>query len=337
MVMATGICAISASQHGVRWLAVTLHAIAAVMYAVLVVLLAWRVTRYPRGVWTDLTSHERGFAFLTVVAATNVLAEGTGIVHARWGVTEVLAVASVPLWCALVYVPLSAAVIGQDKPGMEQGINGTWFLLVVSTESVAAVCGLLLTREGGDLLAFAALGAFALGLVLYVVVMTMVFLRWTFLRVTPDELDPPAWIAAGAVAITALAGSNLLIAADRVPRLAELAPVLEGVVVLAWATSTFWVPLMFVLGFWRHVVRRVPLSYQPSYWAMVFPLGMYAAATYRMRDAIDLDGLGWLPTVALAVALAAWLPTFAGLVHGLVRRRPDASPGPGTPPVAGVT
>ena len=27
----------------------------------------------------------------------------------------------------------------------------------------------------------------------------------------------------------------------------------------------------------------VPLRYHPSYWAMVFPLGMYGAATYRMR------------------------------------------------------
>ena len=66
---------------------------------------------------------------------------------------------------------------------------------------------------------------------------------------------------------------------------------------LAWATATFWFPLMVAIGVWRHVVRRVPLRYDPSYWAMVFPLGMYGAATFRMRAAPP-DALGWVPGLA---------------------------------------
>jgi tellurite resistance protein TehA-like permease len=72
-------------------------------------------------------------------------------------------------------------------------------------------------------------------------------------------------------------------------------------------------------------VRKVPLRYHPSYWALVFPLGMYGVATYRMRIAIDLDALAWLPKVTLVVALVAWLAAAWGLLHeGLVavgRRR----------------
>ena len=91
---------------------------------------------------------------------------------------------------------------------------------------------------------------------------------------------------------------------------------------LAWATATFWFPLMVAIGVWRHIVRRVPLRYHPSYWAMVFPLGMYGAATFRMRAAIELDVLAWLPKVTLAVALLAWTATFVGLVHaGLTATR----------------
>ena len=48
---------------------------------------------------------------------------------------------------------------------------------------------------------------------------------------------------------------------------------------LAWATATFWFPLMVAIGVWRHIVRRLPLRYHPSYWALVFPLDMYGAAT----------------------------------------------------------
>ena len=48
---------------------------------------------------------------------------------------------------------------------------------------------------------------------------------------------------------------------------------------------------------------------------MVFPLGMYGAATFKMRAALDLGFLGWLPKVTFAVALGAWALTFAGLAH----------------------
>ena len=92
---------------------------------------------------------------------------------------------------------------------------------------------------------------------------------------------------------------------------------------LAWATATFWFPLMVAIGVWRHVVRRLPLRYHPSYWALVFPLGMYGAATFRMRSAIGLDALSWLPKVTLAVALIAWAAASWGLLHlGIRARRP---------------
>ena len=84
---------------------------------------------------------------------------------------------------------------------------------------------------------------------------------------------------------------------------------------LAWATATFWFPLMVAIGIWRHIVRGVPLRYHPSYWAMVFPLGMYGAATYRMRAATELSTFGWLPKIVLAIALVAWTTTFLGLIH----------------------
>jgi tellurite resistance protein TehA-like permease len=155
-----------------------------------------------------------------------------------------------------------------------------------------------------------------------------VFLRWSFVALEPTEADPPAWIAAGGVAIVVLAGSNLLLAQDAAPRIARMAPAIEVVVVLAWATATFWFPLMIAIGVWRHVIRRVPLRYHPSYWALVFPLGMYGVASRRMVDATDLTGLDWLPPLALAVALTAWALASTGLVttaSRALRGRPESA------------
>jgi tellurite resistance protein TehA-like permease len=318
LVMATGIVAIAAEQQSLDLLADALYVVSVIAYIVLTVLLAIRITRFWSNFAADVTNHAKGFAFLTTVAATNVLASASIVIHGWWDLAWVLWWISLALWTVFIYTTLIAVVVDRDKPGLQGGINGSWFLLTVSTQSIAVVAGLFLTRTDSDALAFTAVTSFTLGIVLYLIVMTMVFLRWTFQPLDPTEADPPAWIAAGAVAITVLAGSNILLAADQAPeRLARLAPFLEGLVVMSWATATFWFPLMIAIGIWRHLVRRVPLRYHPSYWSMVFPLGMYGAATYRMRAAIDLDALAWLPKVELAVSLTAWALTFVGLAWTL--------------------
>jgi tellurite resistance protein TehA-like permease len=314
LVMATGIVAIGAQQQDLDWLADGLYLVAAGAYVVLTVLVVARLALYKDLLLADLTSHARGFAFLTIVAGTNVLGGASGLIHGWWGLARGLWWASLVLWAALVYTTLVAVVLRDDKPGLGAGINGTWFLLTVATQSVAVVGALLLARDGGDLLAFTCIAAFLLGLVLYLIVMTMVFLRWTFQPLEPTEADPPAWIAAGAVAITVLAGANLLAARAASARVEELASVIEGIVILAWATATFWFPLMIAIGVWRHIACRVPLRYHPSYWAMVFPLGMYGVATFRMRAEIDLQELAWLPKVTFGIALAAWAAAFLGLL-----------------------
>jgi tellurite resistance protein TehA-like permease len=315
MVMATGIVAIAAFQQDSRGLAELLYVIAAVAYGVLIVLTLLRLARFGRLLVADLTSHAKGFAFLTVVAGTNVLGSASAVVHGWWDLAWILWWISLGLWALLLYSTLIAVVVGSPKPAFGAGINGTWFLLTVSTESIAVLGALLLARHPSDILAFVCLAAFLLGIVLYLIVITLVFLRWTFRELEPTEVDPPAWISAGAVAITVLAGSNLLGAATVSPRLERLAPVLEGLVTLAWATATFWFPLMIAIGVWRHFVRRVPLRYHPAFWALVFPLGMYSAASFRMFAAIELGTIDWLPKAAFAVALIAWTATFVGLAH----------------------
>jgi len=315
LVMATGIIAIAADQQELAWLPDGLYVLAAAAYVVLAVLTLARLLRHPRLLLADLTSHAKGFAFLTIVAATNVLASASALVHGWWGLAEGLWWAGLGLWVVLLYTALISVVVSGPKPGLGAGINGTWFLLTVATESIAATGALLLARDGGDTLAFVCLAAFLLGFTLYLIVMTMVFLRWTFQELEPTEADPPAWIAAGAVAITVLAGSNLLGTTAASPRIDRLAPFLEGMVVLAWSTATFWFPLMIAIGVWRHLVRKVPLRYQPSYWSLVFPLGMYSAATFKMRGAVRLEAFEWVAQVALGVALLAWTATAVGLLH----------------------
>ena len=319
LVMATGIIAIAANQQNLRWIAKGLYVVAAIAFVVLIVLTVARLVRYHRELFRDLFSNHKGFAFLTLVAGTNVLGSATALVYGWWGLAETLWWVALVLWPPILYAALISVVIRSDKPGIATGINGTWFLITVSAESIAALGALVLERGGSELLAFVCLAVFLLGLVTYLIVMTLVFLRWVFAPLEPTEADPPAWIAAGAVEITVLAGANLVEATSASGYLVSAAPTIEVLVVLAWSTATFWFPVMIAIGVWRHVVRRVPLRYHPSYWAMVFPLGMYAASTSRMLEIIDLDVLTWLPRTALVLAGTTWVLAFGGMVIQAIR------------------
>ncbi len=78
LVMATGIVAIGAKQQKIDWLADVLYLVAAVAYIVLAALLVARLVLYRKPLAADLTSHAKGFAFLTIVAGTNVLGSASG-------------------------------------------------------------------------------------------------------------------------------------------------------------------------------------------------------------------------------------------------------------------
>jgi tellurite resistance protein TehA-like permease len=150
---------------------------------------------------------------------------------------------------------------------------------------------------------------------LYVWLIALIFHRILFLPLSPGDLTPPYWINMGAMAISTLAGVCLVGEAVRMPLLTELLPFLKGMTLLFWATATWWIPVLLALGAWRHLAKRVPLTYEHGYWAAVFPLGMYTVCTQNLIRVLRLPFLDPIPWVFVWVALGAWALTFAGLLR----------------------
>ena len=94
----------------------------------------------------------------------------------------------------------------------------------------------------------------------------------------------------------------------------------NGTTLILWAWATWWIPLLVIFGIWRHVVRKVPLTYSPMYWSLVFPLGMYTVATWQFATADNFSFMKEIPSYTIWIALTAWLVTATGLVRSIFRR-----------------
>lgn len=319
LVMATGIVSIAAYFLGPRWVAWLLFGINLVAYLVLWTLTGLRVARFFPRVAADLTDHGRGPGFFTLVAGTGVLGRQFELLVGSSGFPLALWFLATLLWVGLIYGFLTAVTVRANKPLLASGLHGGWLLMVVATQSLSVLGVVVADRFGAlkELVLFFTLATYLLGCVLYIVIISLIFYRFTFVPLVANALTPPYWINMGALAITTLAGATLILRAHEWSVLQELVPFLKGLTLVSWVTATWWIPLLLSLGAWRHLKQRVALRYDPQYWSLVFPLGMYTVCTYRLAAIPGLEFLSPISGYFVYVAYAAWAVVFLGLLHRL--------------------
>jgi tellurite resistance protein TehA-like permease len=327
-VMASGIISVGAALLGQRILSDVALWVTGTAFVVLVVAYAARFIAFPGEARASLGQPGTAMAFFTVVAGTDVV--GIRLLMAGHPLVGlILGAVAGSVWVVLSYGLPWSIVAGAQHPVLGD-VNGTWLIWVVATQSVSIMAAGLATASPWHglrpLLPDIAVALWGVGVMLYLVLIVIIFLRLLLVAITPAEMGPAYWIAMGATAISVRAAAGILDIHDpsAVALQQGMRPFLIGLSVMLWAFGTWWIPLLVLFGLWRHVLRRYPLSYEPRLWSVVFPLGMYTVASYTLGSAEP--GLGFMVDVArvwLWVGAAAWVATLGLMLahHGRVLAR----------------
>lgn len=317
LVMASGIISVGFVAVDFPAIAYAFAALTIAAWLALLCLAGLRLVRYPSAVRDDLLNPRIVFSYFTLVAATNIVGL---LLHARGHGMLALACwfAAFAAWCLLLYLAFSVLTFLTHEHNVNI-VHGGWLISIVGTQSLVLL-GARVASELGDFAVYMMVEIhmlWGLGLIFYGIFVTLFCYRIFFLTLKPQDVSPLLWVVMGAAAISANAGTALLVEDPRLPFLVAQRAFIDGVTMMSWAWATWWIPMLTLFMVWKHVINRAPLVYEPVFWSLVFPLGMYAVASARLGLAADFPPLRWISLATIWVAAAVWLWVFAGLARRL--------------------
>ncbi|MGN6200518.1 tellurite resistance/C4-dicarboxylate transporter family protein [Humibacter sp.] len=322
-VMATGIVSVGAELLGFILIARILLVCTIIAFIVLGTAYVARAIRFPRRFTQSLVSPNTAVTYFTLVAGTNVL--GVALLPLGvWVVSLLLGLVAFAIWLVLTYGLFCSIVLAGNRPRLRE-INGIWLVWVVGTQSVAVLATALAPsvpqRSAQQVLEVTGLLFWGVGVVLYLVLVIIIFLRLLTIETTPAEMGPAYWILMGATAISVRAAAGILAVTSTLPMppLDEMRPFIIGFSVVLWAFGSWFIPMLVLFGLWRYFVHGYPWSYEPKIWSVVFPLGMYTVASLTLGRAIDFEFMIQLATVWVWIGVGAWCLVVVLMVLALVK------------------
>ncbi|MDT0461785.1 tellurite resistance/C4-dicarboxylate transporter family protein [Streptomyces gibsoniae] len=291
-VMATGILSIGLHQTGYELLSRIALLLAGVAWLGVAAVIALRL------LGARLEWPVNSPAALAVVPATTVLGTRFSLLG-RQQLAEALFVLALVLWAVLVLPAV------QD---WERGMPGVVFLGCVAAEAIAVLGAVLAAALRVPWLAHLALVFFWFGLVFYLIGL------WCFDRRQVAVGAGDQWVAGGALALSAVAGTLLIRAAHSGLYLWNVddTDVLRSVTIALFALAFVWYCVLATAE-----LRRPRPGYDARRWSTVFPMGMTAVAALSVAGALNASWLRGPGQVLLWIAVAVWCAVLVGAAWSL--------------------
>lgn len=304
-VMASGITSLIFHRTGWTFLSWFFLIMGSLGYLALIALFIQRTGVLKREVLEDFSDIQKMFKYLTFSAGSNTLAAsylllGYDLVGLALGIIGVIStiLLTYTLFCALFF-HIQTSI---------QAISPFWLLLAIACNSSGIVLTTLwgkgvLTHPACLLLAF---GFWTFGVFIYLIFMTLNLYRMLFSPFNGRDMDPCYWTCMGAAAIAVFDGGKFITVPNPPFFFTSIKPFIEGMILFLWAWGTAWIPILCLMQLWKSFYFKVPFRYQASFWAMVFPMGMYTAATDLIRLNLQLDFLQMVVHISLWLTFFFW-------------------------------
>jgi tellurite resistance protein TehA-like permease len=243
------------------------------------------------------------YAFGTALVVLALHLPGTGFTATKLGVWVV----ALSLWLGV-----TALVVTSLRRARAAPATGVWLLAVVAAQSGALLGAAVAHETGWRAATVASLLLWAAGLALYPLITARVISRLLRGPHPVRSFSADHWVLMGAAAISALTGARLMgpsAALHAAPVRAALAPL----VVAAWVTASLAYAAAGAVWLRRWARERWSRRFEPGWWSLVFPLGMYsvcsaAVGTRLGVPTLRLVGTGtfWVAVAALVLVVAAF-------------------------------
>jgi tellurite resistance protein TehA-like permease len=236
------------------------------------------------------------FDSFTIVASTGVLSARFSLDGYK-SLADVFAGLTAATW--LILGVLVSATLVATRGRVRDDLSGNWLLAVVATQSLAAVAATTAHSADKPPLSVVAFAAWILGLTLYTILLWPLIRRLR-LAAAQRRFTPDYWIAMGALAISTLAAAAVLQAPG-----APLRAILRIGGLATWLGACLWIPVLIVADA-KTIISRTPGLPDMARWSMVFPLGMFSAATQAYNRADAAPALTLIGRWTAWIAVAAW-------------------------------
>ena len=323
-VMGTAIVGVAASMDpggaaslasAARTLSQTMVVIAVVLAVVLAVGYLGRFVLHTDAALADLRDPVAGALYGTLPGGILVLAVAAAAIGPTWfsaptvrDLVVGLAWVGVPL--AFVLSVVFAYLLFVRSELVPETVNGGWFIPPVVNIVVPLVLVSLVPESSpatARALLLASYGFFGMGLVLYLLIVTMLHHRLVLHPLPHAGLAPSLWIGLGPIGVGALALVKMAAAGTAVfgPAAPGIALASKLAATALWGFGVWWLAAAALLLV--HYLRSGPLPYGVGWWGFTFPLGAYTVATLALSKAWDLSWLGWAGAGLFVLLGLFWL------------------------------